>query len=184
MKFIYATTNDAKFKIAESVLLNTGVQVIQSGIDIPEIQSTSVEEIASYSCKWAREQLQCSVAVTDVGFYIHALGGFPGPFVKYVNGWLSSEDIIRLLADKQDRTVEIRECLAFYRMDAEPMIFQSVLRGEIVYEAASHERSVMDRIVIPEGSMRTLAELKEEELISFWSKHSAFHLLKERLSQL
>jgi len=178
MKLVYVTSNDVKFKIASSVLEPAGVQLIQSTINPPEIQSTCVEEIAQFTSEWARDRLNCSVVVSDVGFYIHALNGFPGPFVKYVNGWLTAEDVFRLLEGKQDRTVQIKECLAYCEIGREPVLFQRTIQGLIVNEINSVKGSIMDRLVIPECCDHTLSELPNDQIVPFWSKHSAFHHLK------
>jgi XTP/dITP diphosphohydrolase len=184
MELIYATSSDVKFEIAASVLRDTGIRLIQNKIELPEIQSTSVEEVARFSCEWARDKLNCAVVVTDAGFYINALNGFPGPYVKYVNGWLTAEDIIRLLEGKKDRTVQIKECLAFCKMGCDPVVFLKTMHGVISKEIKSDKGSIIDQLVIPENCDFALSELSDDQVVPFWSKRSAFNSFKEWLTYL
>ncbi|WP_028547274.1 non-canonical purine NTP pyrophosphatase [Paenibacillus sp. UNC451MF] len=183
MELIYVTSNAAKFEIATKVLRGTNITLKQSNIDVPEIQSMKVEDIAQFSCKWARDKLGSSVVVTDVGLYINALNGFPDPFVKYINNCLTAEDVIKLLEDKEDRTVYTKECLAFCEMDSEPVIFQRHIKGTTTTNITSKNGSVMDQLVIPENDI-LLAHIPNNEVIDFWVKHSAFNHFKEWIPSL
>lgn len=102
------TGNKYKFEIAQKVLENSNVELIQQKIETPEIQSSDVEEIASYSAKFAAEKLGKPVALTDAGWYINALNGFPGLFIKYINQWLTSDEILKLMEGKSDRSVLLK----------------------------------------------------------------------------
>ncbi len=52
-------------------------------IDTPEIQSFSLEEIVKVKAEFAQKACGGPVVVEDVALHIAALGGFPGPFVKF-----------------------------------------------------------------------------------------------------
>ena len=82
MKTVYFVTgNSHKFQVAQEVLEKKGIEVIQQKLETPEIQSTDVKEIACFSAKWASEKINRPVALTDAGYYIESLNGFPGPFI-------------------------------------------------------------------------------------------------------
>ncbi len=72
-----------------------------------------MEEVSAYLALYAAKRLNNSVIKSDVGYFIPALNGFPGPFVKYINGMLSSEEILKLMENKVDRTIILKECLTF-----------------------------------------------------------------------
>lgn len=183
MELVYATSNDAKFQIALSALAGTGVQLTRSGIDLPEIQSLDVEEIAVFSSIWASRELDCPVIVTDVGFYIEGLRGFPGPFVKYTNHWFAAEDIVKLMGAAVNRNACVKECLALCQPNHPPLVFHKEIKGVIVHELAESldGGSVMDRLFKPEHYSTVLADLCKTDEVPFWSRHSAFHLLKDYL---
>lgn len=116
MKPIFFITGNAyKFQIAQEALASAGIELIQKELETPEIQSTIVEEIASFSAKWVCDLLKEPVIVSDAGYYIEALNGFPGPFIKYINEWLSADDILRLMAGKEDRAVIVKDCFSLLR---------------------------------------------------------------------
>lgn len=172
MDIIYVTGNNLKFEIAKKVFEGSNINLIQKKLDTPEIQSFNVCDVATYSAKWASEKLNSSVIVTDAGFYVNSLRGFPGPYIKYINNWLSGEDILRMLENKEDRSICIRECLAYCSKDGEIKVFEHETKGEIIKKITCEKGSSIDKIVIPEGLNCTLSELTEEESIAFWSRNS------------
>jgi len=54
---IFVTGNEYKFQVAQKALKKTGIKLIQKDLQIPEIQSDKVEEIASFSAQWAVNHL-------------------------------------------------------------------------------------------------------------------------------
>lgn len=94
----FVTGNPYKFEVAKKVIEKRGLILEKEKLETPEIQETDVVKIASYSAKWACEKLGKPAALTDVGWYIEALNGFPGPFIKYINQWLTSDDLLKLMS--------------------------------------------------------------------------------------
>ena len=99
MKIYLVTTNQKKLLTASSALSKYGVELEMLKVDyeVPELQSFSVEEIAKFSAQYVAEKENKPVLVTDVGYFIESLNGFPGPFIKQMNHYLSSEDLLRLM---------------------------------------------------------------------------------------
>jgi XTP/dITP diphosphohydrolase len=155
--------------VAEESLLDSGIVLKLARIEIPEIQSSVVEEIAEQSSIWASQHLNQPVAVTDTGFYIQALNGFPGPFVKFVNEWLSVEDYLNLMHGKEDRTVEIRECLAYCRPGEEPVSFCSSHLGQLATRPGRRKGTAIEQLVVPRGFSVPISEIPLEELVSYWA---------------
>ena len=52
-------------------------------IDLDEIQSVSLEEVVEHKVRQAYEIAKRPVLVEDVALSFEALGGLPGPFVKF-----------------------------------------------------------------------------------------------------
>lgn len=106
MKINYVTTNKLKFAIAERFFANNSeYELVQISQETPEIQAASCEEIAAFSAQHIAKEIGEPCVVMDAGFFIPALGGFPGPFVKQVNNWLSEEQILRMLTADDDRSI-------------------------------------------------------------------------------
>lgn len=166
---IYVTGNKVKFEVALKTFANTDISLLQLKLDTPEIQSKSVQEVAMYSARWASEQLNKPVIVTDAGFYIEALNGFPGPFIKYVNEWFSADDFVNLLKGKNNRSILIQDCLAYCHPHSEPLAFTGTYRGRIATEASSGKGTSIEKVFIPEGFDVPISDIQAEKMISYWS---------------
>ena len=174
---VYVTGNPYKFQVAQKSFENSDINVVQQEMETPEIQSTDVKEIASYSAKWAAEKLGKPVVLTDAGYYIKALNGFPGPFIKYINQWLTAEYILKLIEAKKDRTVEVMVCLAYCEPVSEPVTFVSTFRGTIAQKAVRTDKAgstSINEIFIPDGYNKVETEISREEMVKFWSKGETY----------
>ena len=167
MSLIFLTGNQIKLGMARRELEPLGIEVTNKDLDTPEIQSMDVEEVAKFSAKYGGDQLQADVMVTDVGYYIPALNGFPGPFIKYVNQTLTPQDLLNLMADHDDRTIVIKECLAYCPHGGEPMTFTATQTGQIIREPRG-EGTPINTVVKLDGFDRTVAEVPLDELLDYW----------------
>jgi XTP/dITP diphosphohydrolase len=177
----YITGNKLKFEIGQKALEGFGIKLVQQELKMPEIQSDDVGEVASYSAKWASEKLNKPVIVTDVGYYIEALKGFPGPFIKYINQWLTSADILKLMNGQESRSVEVKACLAYCEHGKEPAIFLAISKGTIALTAGKKGVTPIDEIFIPEEYDKPESEIEWEERSEFWSKEQNWPKLAEYL---
>lgn len=182
MNVYFVTGNAYKFEVAQKAVEGTGIELIQERLDTPEIQSTSVEEVAAYSAKWACEKSGKPVVVTDAGYYIEALKGFPGPYIKYINQWLTSEDLVRLMQGKENRKVISRDCLAYCEPGKEPVTFVCEWVGQIADRPVITDKpgsTSINEIFIPEGYDKVEAEISKEEMIKFWAKNDPWKRLAD-----
>ncbi len=164
MKIYFVTGNKLKVSIAADILKNYGIEVAQKNIDIPEIQAQDGREICEFSAKYAAEKLKVSVVKTDVSYSIPALNGFPGPFIKFVNKWLNAEDMLRLMAVKNDRSIEIKEYLSFADKKQKVTTFTTSCEGKIATKVMSQSGSTFDQLIIREGFKVPQNLLTEQEL--------------------
>ncbi len=167
----FITGNIDKFQVAKKALAGFGIELIQEKLDMPEIQSTSVEEIASFSAKWACDLLGEPVILSDAGYYIEALSGFPGPFIKYINEWLNADDILRLMAGKENRAVVVKDCLAYCEPGKKPAIFCDFAKGTIANKKGSKGKTSINEIFIPEGYDKVESDISWDEMKEFWAKN-------------
>lgn len=170
---IFVTGNEYKFAVAQKALAGTGIKLIQKNIETPEIQSTDVAEIASFSARWAADKLGRPVALTDAGYYIEALNGFPGPFIKYINQWLTAEDLLKLMAGKTNRKVVVKACLAYCEPKNKPISFLSEVVSRIsekVVRTGKPGTTSINEIFIPKGYDQVETEIPREEMVEFWAK--------------
>ncbi len=177
----YITGNDVKLQVARQVMQGSGILVRQEKLRPPEIQSSRVEEVAEYSALWASERLNRPIAVMDAGFYIEALNGFPGPFIKYVNEWFSAEDYLHLMQGKENRRLLIRDCLAYCRPGEKPVILLAEYGGTIATEASRKSGTPIEQVFIPDGYTVPASEIPAEEMIAYWSRVSTWRQLRRFL---
>lgn len=183
-KIYFVTGNIYKFQVAQKALEGTGNELIQEKLETPEIQSTSVEEIASYSAKWAAEKTGKPVTVTDAGYYIETLNGFPGPFIKYINQWLTSEDLIKLMEGQTNRKVVVREGLAYCEPGEEPVVFIGESIGSVAPRPVITDKqgsTPINEIFIPDGYNKVETEISKDEMIEFWAKRDPWKKLAQYL---
>ena len=181
---IYVTGNELKFKVAIQVLQNSGICLERISLDTPEIQSKHVEEVAEWSAIWASRQLNKPVVVMDAGFYIEALHGFPGPFIRFVNEWFCADDYLHLLQGKSNRRVVIRDCLAYCHPNEKPTIFCQSHQAEIATHPGRPSGLPIEQVLIPEGYSVPISEIPPEEMLAFWSHASSWQDLRLYLESL
>jgi XTP/dITP diphosphohydrolase len=176
MKIYLATTNQKKMLTAQKALSEYGVdlEMLKLDYEVPEIQSFSVEEIAKFSAKFVADKENKPVFVTDAAFSIESLNGFPGPFMKQINHYLTTEDILNLLRGKTNRKFNLIECLAFCQPNQEPITFSSTMHGTMT-EKAEGEGLSIDRIMKWDGLEKVEALCSEEEMVEYYSKHLDFY---------
>ncbi|MFA7245012.1 MAG: non-canonical purine NTP pyrophosphatase [Candidatus Magasanikbacteria bacterium] len=164
----FATGNKYKLEVAKKALEKTGITVVQKILDIPEIQSTSLEEIASFSVEYACKKLKEPVAVTDAGFFIEALNGFPGPFLKFMNHYLIAEDVLKMMKGKENRRCVFKDVLAYCEPGKKPIVFTASANGNISLKKGKDGNTASDQIFVPDGYSVPQCEISREEMIKFW----------------
>ncbi len=170
MKINYLTTNTLKFKIAKNYFdAIDGVDLVQHAFDVPEIQSESCEEIARYSATYAARALGEPCVKADAGFFIQALGGFPGPFVKYVNEWLSEEKYLTLLDSEADRSAYFVDATAIGFPDGTSKIFTKKYHGTIAQPGQYRPSGwPANSLFIPDGYSEPLGMMSDEAQEKYW----------------
>ena len=112
-KMLFVMGNKHKLEIAQFVLGLYNLEVENIDIEPDEVQDAAIELIAAKSALYAAKEINKPVIKTDVGFEFEALNGFPGSFGKYVFKQLGTEEILKLLEDKENRKAKSIEVLAY-----------------------------------------------------------------------
>lgn len=174
MEILFATGNPSKVAAAQHILGEYNITVVQKAIEAPEIQAKDSEAIARFSARYAADQLQKPVFVTDGGYYIRALKGFPGPFIRYINEWLSGDDLLRLMIGVEDRHAIVRETIAFCEPGKHPIAFTGELKAEVALEQ-SGVGDLVDTTIIHDGCKTPFAGMDVEDRKSYWKTHMVDH---------
>lgn len=105
----FATSNQEKMLIAQTVCSKFNINVERASIDIDEIQGEDPVIIIQDKVRRAYEGLTKPVVVSDDSWDIPALNGFPGPYMKSINKWFNFDDFLRLMEGISDRSIILHQ---------------------------------------------------------------------------
>ncbi len=171
----FVTTSDRKFNAVQHDLTayqegDMQIELRQLNMETPELQADTAGEVALASARWAALQVGRPVLVSDVGMEINALGGFPGPYTKYVDGKLPPEKILAMMSDESDRSAAIVDALAFCDPDRQiEQIFTSSTLGSIAVSPSVGGKTTMDRLFVPMGHDMPLGDMSETVINGVWN---------------
>ncbi|HIK01698.1 TPA: RdgB/HAM1 family non-canonical purine NTP pyrophosphatase [archaeon] len=157
MKYCFASSNASKFREISEIFNDVGLELEHCEIDIEELQADTFDEIALHSARKAYEQLGKPVFVEDAGISVDSLGGFPGPFTKYVFYTIGIDGLLKLLEGVSDRKAEYISVLAYSDGNQEK-VFKGSCRGSIAREYRGDGGWAWDPVFIPEGKDFTFGE--------------------------
>lgn len=180
MKIVYVTGNKYKIELAKKILEPYGIEIEQKKIYCPEVQDDSIEKVSQFSAKYAANELKCAVIKNDSGLCIDALKGFPGPYTAYCEDTITEEGILKLMEGQTDRRANFVEVISYCEPNGEPISFVSNNYGDISEKTKGEFGWSYDKIFVPKGQSKTLAELEDEERWKFWS-NEAYLKLKDFL---
>ena len=156
----FVTENKDKIASAKLLLGRHGIEIESKSLPLIEIQSDSQEEIAIYKAEQAFEQLRQPLLVKDDGWYISALNGFPGVYMKYVNQWFTAEDFLNLLQPYSNRDVIFKEAVC-YIDKFQKKIFIRDVKGTVLKEPKGKGKSSA-RVISFREDQKTMAECLNE----------------------
>ena len=134
-KLYFATTNKGKFRTMQRYFEKMGApfKLEQTLLDLVEIQSDNMGEIAVAKAAEAQAQLQEPVIVDDSGLFIEALNGFPGAYSKHAEQTLGAKGILKLLEGQENRNCIFHNALALADSSGNILLFEdnTSLSGKI-----------------------------------------------------
>jgi len=161
----YITSNEEKIIAARRNLKPLGIFFQEQELEITEIQSDSLVDIATFKAKQAFEKLHTPLFVSDHGWSTPALNGFPGAYMKYMNKWLSSQDFLNLMQPYEDKTILKHEVIC-YIDNIHTQHFISEIKGSFINGIRGEGLSAM-RVVSLLPSGKTVAECTQEGVNSY-----------------
>jgi XTP/dITP diphosphohydrolase len=171
-EIIFATGNSGKIATLKSHIALAGldISIIQRPLDLIEPQAATAAEVAAVKAQQAYDLLQKPVLVDDSSFHIHALGGFPGPYIKYMLETVGIDGIMKFMQGQSDRQAHFMSSLVFIDENGERHVFNGRdAVGEIVetIDPNDHEEawSELWKIFAPPGhGGKTYSQLDAKEL--------------------
>lgn len=179
LKFTLVSGN--KDKLSEwKRLLPDSVIVDNAEIDLDEIQSLDLRKIVERKAADAYNIIKKPVVVEDVSLGLDSLSGLPGPFIKFFNERMGAEGLYMLTHGKEDDAI-VSCCVTYYDGKNFTTI-QADVRGRVVASRGAGGFGY-DEVFMPEGSIKTYAQMTHDEKDSVSHRSKAVKLLMEALSK-
>lgn len=139
-----------------------GFEIVQLNLGYPEIQSSSLEEVAKNGAEYCHAKLKKPLFVEDSGLFVKSLNGFPGPFSSYVFKTIGNEGLLRLMLGREERNAYFKSVVAYHDgRSEEAKTFSGIVRGKIGFEERGSGGFGFDPIFLYRS--KTFAELSLEE---------------------
>jgi non-canonical purine NTP pyrophosphatase (RdgB/HAM1 family) len=157
-KITFITGNHKK---AEYVSKYLGFPVGHRKTELDEIQSLDLRRIVEHKVRQAYKIIKGPVLVEDASLEFEALGGLPGPFIKFFIEHVPLETICSML-DGKSRKAVAKGVYGYYDGKILKM-FEGKLEGRIPNKPSGNGGFGYDSFFIPKGYRITRASLSEKD---------------------
>ena len=176
MIYKFATGSEDKLREARSVL---GEQLQSVKVDLLEVQSEDISEVAAHKAKEGFEKIGEPVLVEDTGLYLEGLNGMPGPFIKWFLKADGIPGLLRMISGKS--LVAKAVTVAAIYNGTEVITGVGEIEGSIANEARGPNGFGWDKIFMPNGSSKTFGEMDLDEKNLYSMRRKAFENIIAKL---
>lgn len=176
-QLILVSSNPRKGIEAERIL---GIPLLRVSLVLPEIQAATVEEVTRYKLEAARTKGYHRILVEDVSLGFDELGNFPGPYVKWLLEAAGGNGLAAIAYALRNRSARAQCCVAYWD-GREGKVFLGETAGEILVTPRGEQRFGWDPWFLPDGSIRTFAEMSDDEKDATSHRGKAYRALAEHL---
>ena len=186
----FVTSNRRKFASLKKLLQPLDIDLRRLDYDFDEGRSLDIRSIAEDKLSQAKKAFPGKhLVVDDRGFFVPALKGFPGPFVKLLLNSFSYPGVIKLMQDETDRRAIFSFAVGYFD-GTKDHIFVADEEGFITDKPRGNNLHGWTELLYiyghPSFPGRSLAELSDDE----WRKYltaiedvDAFVLLRDYLAK-
>jgi len=162
-KIYFATNGDQKFEEIKD-LIPKDLIIEKISEFYPEDQDMDLTNICKFGAKWLANKINKTVIVDDMGLFINALNGLPGPFTKFFAKGLKPIGVLKLMKNVNERSASFKVCLGLCKPGEEAQAFIAERKGLIGFKTRTGPYDYgLNSIFIPEGSNKCLSEFTFEE---------------------
>lgn len=180
MPITLVTGNPKKLAEVSAIL---GANNIQSQkLDLSEIQSMDLQEIALKKVREAFALVGGPVMIDDISASVQGLRGFPGPFVKFWEQQVSWDHTLEELLPHEDssRRMKVTAMVAYKDANHE-IVVEEVIEGHL-RPRTEGEGWGFDFFFVPDGYDQTYAQMGIEMKNKISHRAKAFLKLKDILN--
>lgn len=158
----YISGNNDKFRNASKFMADFGITLHQDVLGLDEIQADSSQDIVIKKSTQAFAIVKQPLFVNDASWHIPALGGFPGPFMKYMVKWLTEGDILKLMKGKTDRTIILSDTIGYTDGNIQK-VFNRQVKGMLLEQPEGEPNGpFITRLISFTDDGRSLASVRSE----------------------
>ena len=180
-RLLFVTSSENKRREAEAVL---GFALSHRPLDLVEIQSLDLATVVEAKARAAHAQLQQPVLVEDTALELNALGGFPGPLIRWLLESVGAVGIARIVTAFDDPGASAR-CAAAAYDGRELVVGTGLVRGRIAAVPRGASGFGWDSVFEPdEGAGATYAEMSVAAKNAISHRRRAFEALRDALDPL
>lgn len=192
MTLCFATNNKHKLEEVKHVVGDTinivSLEEINCLEELPETRDT-LEGNSLQKAEYVYQHFNSPCFADDTGLEVEALQGAPGVYsARYAGDHKNSEDNISLLLKNligsNNRKAQFRTVITVIGLDREPVMFEGIIRGEIITERRGASGFGYDPVFIPEGYTKTFAEMNLSEKNKLSHRSIAVKKLSDYLQNL
>jgi XTP/dITP diphosphohydrolase len=192
MRLCFASNNKHKLEEIKNVVGRKfeilSLADIKCNEELPETRNT-LEGNSLQKAEYVLQHYNTPCFADDTGLEVEALNGAPGVYsARYAGNHRNTDDNIALLLQnlKNDtnRKAQFRTVITLIGIEAQPVFFEGVIRGEIITEKRGSSGFGYDPVFVPEGHSKTFAEMTLEEKNQLSHRAIAVKKLAEYLSRL
>jgi non-canonical purine NTP pyrophosphatase (RdgB/HAM1 family) len=155
LNFAFVTGNRAKLEEARRIV---GSHLPAVEVELPEIQSLDLGTVLRAKADEAWRRLARPLVVEETALELAALGGFPGPLVRWMLAAVGAEGIASVGLALGDPRVVAR-CRLLYRDGEREVEAEGETAGNLTLPARGTGGFGWDAVFVPEGETATYAEL-------------------------
>ena len=155
----FASSNINKYNEINKLVSarKNSIMVTFKKMELREIQSDSLLEVAENKALQAFTINQKEIFVEDDGLFIEALKDFPGVYSSYVNKTIGNVGILDLLGNKVNRNASFKSIIAFH--DGNKIeSFTGEIKGKISFDLTNGGWG-FDPIFVPANSDLTFGQM-------------------------
>lgn len=180
MALYFITGSKNKFAEVKAALPD----IEQMEMDLPEIQELDPHKIITAKLFEARMTLRhgSALMVEDTSLCLDALGGLPGPFIKWFLQAVGSQGLYKIADSLNSYKAVARTLIGYTDEQGKIEFFEGETRGTIVPERVPPKFG-WDAIFLPEGYDKTYAELSVAEKNAVSQRGKALAKLKAHLKE-
>jgi inosine triphosphate pyrophosphatase len=200
LEITFITGNKNKALELESILNNTlnlplslPLSIKIYNLDLPELQGEP-EYIATEKCQFASEQIDGPVIIEDTSLCYNALGGLPGPYVKWFLDKTGLNGLYNLLLGYEDKSAYAQTIFAYTEGKGFPIhLFIGKLNGKIVrsrgnlgfgWDPIFQPNILDDDNTFNKPNILTFGQMTPDKKNSISHRYLALQKVKEYFTQL